>query len=986
VSARTGLTLCVLVAAVGLAPGRALTSSEGVAITGARSPAGPAAAAADAGVEGGAPVVTNGSMTDGGEAPAGWTAQQPHSGQVRLVRDTEQFVEGPASLRLESVGGPLQDGKATLKLERAAGRTFTIAAWVRSTGSAWSGPRRGEGIRMGELAMLVQDSEWKQLAWQTICPQKTLYSLEWVKFATEVTVPAEAHNVLLVLYFTGEGAVWLDELTVRVGPPLVPRPATFRMPRTDRSPVVSHVGAVAPDILGITIDEGRRLPGQIVPYEPREGDEVLVKNRLANGDVQEAVLKRDGEEVAWVIGKGNDYLCTFERREGDALQADWAVWPRTYTVMCPDDPAYAEGAHPVGVWRKSKPTDWILPSHAPPPARHYVYLRLPAPLRPDLDYTVDFGDLNVREPSASYRHAPSETRSEAVHAIHTGYRPDDPGKRGYLSVWLGDGGAHSYGEGVRFRLVDAASGRAAYEGTARLAFAAADPERMKRRVNHNKTDVYHLDFGSFSSPGDYRLVVDGIGASYPFVIGDGPWRDAFVASMRGFYHQRSGLALGPPRTDFVRPRNFHPRDGVRIRETSVRLGEGWFDELMATATERTVDAWGGYHDAGDWDRHTGHLVCSVQHLELLELFPDFFAALDHNIPECGDDVPDLLDEALWNIDLYRRLQTPEGGVRGGIESSAHPRAGEVSWMESLTVMAFAPDVLSSYRYAAAAAMAAQALRRWAPSRAPAYEESALRAMEWAEAQLAGDDRARDEWRALAAVALYRLTGDVGRHELFKSAGALAEPGVELRGVRGHAAFLYARLPDGQVDAALKRAAVERIVAVADGAVEYAGGNAFNVTHPVASMPVILGFFSTPHVEELAWAHHLTGEPKYLETMVRACNYGLGANPMNVTLTTGLGHDWPRNPLHIDSRRTGQPAPEGITLYGNNDFPWEEEDGGWLTWPFKWFLNRECYPDGNTWPVAESYFDIYGAPSMNEFTVHQNLGPASYAWGYLAARP
>ena len=99
---------------------------------------------------------------------------------------------------------------------------------------------------------------------------------------------------------------------------------------------------------------------------------------------------------------------------------------------------------------------------------------------------------------------------------------------------------------------------------------------------------------------------------------------------------------------------------------------------------------GGYCDAGDWDRRIQHLSVSRTLLELYELFPDYFERLDLNLPG-PDGLPGIIREALWDVDFYKRLQTKEGGVRGGIESEAHPRYGEGSWQESQLVMAYAPD-------------------------------------------------------------------------------------------------------------------------------------------------------------------------------------------------------------------------------------------------------------------------------------------------------
>jgi endoglucanase len=113
------------------------------------------------------------------------------------------------------------------------------------------------------------------------------------------------------------------------------------------------------------------------------------------------------------------------------------------------------------------------------------------------------------------------------------------------------------------------------------------------------------------------------------------------------------------------------------------------------------------------------------------------------------------------LDFYRRLQTADGGIRGGIESANAPRAGETSWQESLNVYAYAPDPWSSYIYAGVAARAARVLKDYNVRLATVYEKSAIRAMNWAEAEVPTDPKydnidIRDE-RNLAALELYLLT-------------------------------------------------------------------------------------------------------------------------------------------------------------------------------------------------------------------------------------
>ena len=77
-----------------------------------------------------APAITNGSMGEGTDTPAAWDGQNG-----LMVRDTDDFVTGPASLRLEPADGAVEDGKATQQIRNAAGTTFVISGYVKSTGA-----------------------------------------------------------------------------------------------------------------------------------------------------------------------------------------------------------------------------------------------------------------------------------------------------------------------------------------------------------------------------------------------------------------------------------------------------------------------------------------------------------------------------------------------------------------------------------------------------------------------------------------------------------------------------------------------------------------------------------------------------------------------------------------------------------------------------------------------------------------------------------
>ena len=63
--------------------------------------------------------------------------------------------------------------------------------------------------------------------------------------------------------------------------------------------------------------------------------------------------------------------------------------------------------------------------------------------------------------------------------------------------------------------------------------------------------VYEADFSAFNSPGEYRLVVPGLGGSLPFMIHDGVAMAFARAYALGLYHQRCGTNTAMPFTRFT---------------------------------------------------------------------------------------------------------------------------------------------------------------------------------------------------------------------------------------------------------------------------------------------------------------------------------------------------------------------------------------------------------------------------------------------------
>jgi hypothetical protein len=135
-----------------------------------------------------------------GGAPVVWAVGWNPQGRLAAVHDTHTFRQGPAALRVESVGGPAQGSAGTpLKL---TGQPFRISGWVRSEG------------QLEECLVAIQafDAAGKQVGWENLADGRG--ARDWTPFSRPVSLLATAARASVVVTFKGTGRVWLDELVV----------------------------------------------------------------------------------------------------------------------------------------------------------------------------------------------------------------------------------------------------------------------------------------------------------------------------------------------------------------------------------------------------------------------------------------------------------------------------------------------------------------------------------------------------------------------------------------------------------------------------------------------------------------------------------------------------------------------------------------------------------------------------------------------------
>jgi chitodextrinase len=162
-----------------------------------------------------------------------------------------------------------------------------------------------------------------------------------------------------------------------------------------------------------------------------------------------------------------------------------------------------------------------------------------------------------------------------------------------------------------------------------------------------------FDFSVVNTPGSYYVfdVGNNVG-SYRFDIGDGVYNEVLKAAVRTFFYQRINFAKQPPYAD--------------PKWTDAATHEGPGQDRQATSryakgdVSTARDLHGGWMDAGDMNKYvTFAEEPVVLLLESYRLNPSVFGD-NFNLPESGNGVPDVLDEAKWELDFLRRMQDATG--------------------------------------------------------------------------------------------------------------------------------------------------------------------------------------------------------------------------------------------------------------------------------------------------------------------------------------
>ncbi len=228
--------------------------------------------------------------------------------------------------------------------------------------------------------------------------------------------------------------------------------------------------------------------------------------------------------------------------------------------------------------------------------------------------------------------------------------------------------------------------------------------------------VSAADFTGTSQVGTGYTIKVGNDVSHPFDIRPDLYRKLKYDALAYYYQTRSGIEIKMPYAGD--PKWAHPAGHLGVKPNH---GDGDVPCAPGSGCDYKLDVTGGWYDAGDHGKYIISAGISVWTLlnwwERTKVFGTSagdFADGKMNIPENANGVPDLLDEARWELEFELKMQVPEGQPLAGM---VHAKIHDGNW----TQLGLAPQEDPMVRYlqppttAASlnlAANCAQAARVW----------------------------------------------------------------------------------------------------------------------------------------------------------------------------------------------------------------------------------------------------------------------------------
>ena len=489
---------------------------------------------------------------------------------------------------------------------------------------------------------------------------------------------------------------------------------------------------------------------------------------------------------------------------------------------------------------------------------------------------------------------------------------------------------------------------------------------------------YVVDLGNLALAGDYRVTLGN--ESCLLHVSEQPYHNIATASLRLFYLTRSGVPITRGGA-YNRP--------IGHADTRVLVHNSAASPLRPAGT--VISSPYGWYDAGDYNKYVVNSALSIGLMfAAYEQQRDYFAQLKTDIPESGNQTPDILDEMMFNLRWFLTMQDPyDGGVyhkltTPNFEGFVMPRdcrqpryvvaKSVTATLDFAAVMADAARLFEPYQadypgFSAQAAAMAERAYQWAKANPKAFyrqrqlKDPAITTGEY------GDGNAADEF-FWAASALYRLTG----RQTYLNDARQYQPRQFTTPTWGNVASLGAfewlaspAASPADESKTLRDEMLTQLTAYCDAAIQGVGETSFQ--SPYGNSPHQFGWGCLAEhcccqALLLLYADKMTGTTQYRRYALQNADYLLGRNATGYCYVTGFGDQSPMHPHHRPSEADGVEAPfPGMLVGGPNPGQQDKRDLGGAVYPSN-------IPD-------ESYVDAMQSYASNEIAINWNASLVAF---------
>lgn len=242
----------------------------------------------------------------------------------------------------------------------------------------------------------------------------------------------------------------------------------------------------------------------------------------------------------------------------------------------------------------------------------------------------------------------SQSLSKYIVVDQFGYRPNDRKVAVLRDPVEGFDAAESFEPGVNYAIVNASNDQVVFSGIPEVWNSGTMDTTSGDRA-------WWFDFSSVTEVGSYYVLdQDKNLKSYTFDIAEDVYDEVLKHAVRTFFYQRVGYAKELPFaeegwTDAAS--HIGPLQDKNCRP---------YNDKNNSAKEKDLS--GGWYDAGDYNKYT--IWTSNYVYEMLQAYQENTNAWtdDYNLPESGNGIPDIIDEAKWGMDHLLKLQNADGSV------------------------------------------------------------------------------------------------------------------------------------------------------------------------------------------------------------------------------------------------------------------------------------------------------------------------------------